>query len=202
VAGINESWFTNGVARPKTITDERLLTAAMVLIGRRGPEFTIADVAAEAGVSVGTIAQRFGSKSGLLQEISRLSTRVAVARMRAAAEAEADPVDGLRAALITLFGEIADPEVAANNLAQLGVDLIDHSLRALLVEHFRAVEDELHGLVRLADLPGAPEPALAARVLTGLINGIAMDWSVRPRGALADRIAEDVDAVLGTWRRS
>ena len=202
MAFVNEPWFTNGVARPKTITDERLLTAAMVLVGRRGPEFTMADVAAEAGVSVGLIAQRFGSKSGLLQELSRLATRVAVARMREAADAEADPVDGLRAALITLFGEIADPVVAANSLAQLGIDLIDPNLRALLVEHFRAVEDEVRQLVRLADLPGAPEPALAARVLAGLINGISMDWSVRPRGALADRIAEDVDAVLGTWRRT
>lgn len=202
MAFINEPWFTNRVARPKTITDERLLTAAMVLIGRRGPEFTMAEVAAEAGVSVGTVAQRFGSKSGLLQEVSRLATRVAVTRMRDAAGAEADPVDGLRAALITLFGEIADPVVAANSLAQLGIDLVDPHLRALLVEHYRAVEDELHGLVRLADLPGAPEPALAARVLAGLINGISMDWSIRPRGALADRIAEDVDAVLGMWRRT
>ncbi|HEX6346894.1 TetR/AcrR family transcriptional regulator [Umezawaea sp.] len=190
------------MARPKTITDERLVSAAMVLIGRRGPEFTMAEVAAEAGVSVGTVAQRFGSKSGLLQEVSRLSTRAAVARMRAVAAAEADPVDGLRAALITLFGEIADADVAANHLAQLGVDLIDPHLRALLVEHFRAVEDELRELVRLADLPGAPDPALAARVLAGLINGISMDWSVRPRGALAERTAEDVDAVLRAWRRT
>ncbi len=202
MALVNESWFTNGVARPKTITDERILTAAMVVIGRRGPEFTIADVAAEAGVSVGTIAQRFGSKSGLLQALSRQATRVAVERMRDAATAEPDPVDGLRAALITLFGEIADPEVAANSLAQLGIDLVDPGLRVLLVEHYRAVEDELHALVRLADLPGAPDPALAARVLAGLINGISMDWSIRPRGTLAGRIAEDVDAVLGTWRRS
>ena len=202
MAFINEPWFTNGVARPKTITDERLLSAAMALIGRRGPEFTIADVAAEAGVSVGTVAKRFGSKNGLIQEVSRVTTRVAVTRMRAAAAAESDPVHGLRAALITLFGELADPEVAANSLAQLGVDLVDPALRALLVEHYRAVEDELRALVERADLPGAPGPALAARVLAGLINGISMDWSIRPRGALADRIAEDVDAVLVNWRRS
>jgi AcrR family transcriptional regulator len=188
------------VARPKTITDERLLAAALVVIGRRGPEFTVADVAAEAGVSVGTIAQRFGSKSGLLQEISRLAARAAVSRMRVAAAAETDPVEGLRAALFTLFSELADPEVAANSLAQLGVDLVDPALRALLVEHYRAVENELHDLVRAAALPSAPPPALAGRVLAGLVNGISMDWSIRPRGPLADRMAEDVDAVLNTWR--
>ncbi|WNV91337.1 TetR/AcrR family transcriptional regulator [Umezawaea sp. Da 62-37] len=190
------------MARPKTITDERLLDATAVLVGRKGPGFTLAEVAAEAGVSVGTIAQRFGSKSGLLQEVSRTATRIAVARMRAAATAAVDPADGLRAALLTLFGELADPEVAANSLAQLGVDLVDPSLRALLVEHFTAVEDELRDLVRAAALPGAPDPALAARVLAGLVNGISMDWSIRPRGAFADRIAEDVDSVLGMWRKA
>ncbi|PRY45799.1 TetR/AcrR family transcriptional regulator [Umezawaea tangerina] len=189
------------MARPKTITDERLLDATMLVIGRRGPEFTLAEVAAEAGVSVGTIAQRFGSKSGLLQEVSRVTTRIAVTRMRDAAGATDDPVDGLRAALLTLFGELADPEVAANSLAQLGVDLVDPSLRALLVEHFAAVEDELCVLVRAAALPSAPAPELAARVLAGLINGISMDWSIRPRGAFADRVAEDVDSVLGMWRK-
>ena len=200
MARINEPCFNNEVARPKTITDERLLAAALVVIGRRGPEFTVADVAAEAGVSVGTIAQRFGSKSGLLQEISRLATRDAVSRMRAAASVHEDPVEGLRAALFTLFSDLADPEVAANSLAQLGVDLVDPALRALLVEHYRAVEDELRELASAAALPSAPPPALAARVLAGLVNGISMDWSIRPRGPLADRMAEDVDAVLNTWR--
>ncbi|MFD1052024.1 TetR/AcrR family transcriptional regulator, partial [Kibdelosporangium lantanae] len=42
------------MARPKTITDERLLTALAQAISEVGPGFTVADVAARAGVSVGT----------------------------------------------------------------------------------------------------------------------------------------------------
>ncbi|HEX8865870.1 MAG TPA: TetR/AcrR family transcriptional regulator, partial [Lentzea sp.] len=41
------------MARPRTISDERILNAVAAVIDRRGPEFTVADVAAEAGVSVG-----------------------------------------------------------------------------------------------------------------------------------------------------
>jgi AcrR family transcriptional regulator len=200
VAVVNEPWFNNEVARPKTITDERLLVAAGTVVGRKGPDFTIADVAAQAGVSVGTIAQRFGSKSGLLQEMSRRTIALVIARMREVAAAQPDPAAGLRAALLTWFDDLADPEEAANHLAQLGVDLIDPRLRALLEEHYATVEGELCLLVRAADLPRAPAPERAARVLVGLVNGIAMDWSVRPRGPLAERMAQDVAAVLDAWR--
>jgi hypothetical protein len=91
---------------------------------------------------------------------------------------------------------MTDPEVAANHLAQLGVDLIDPQLRALLAEHYAAIENGLADLARAEGLP--PN---AARVLAALVNGISMDWSVRPRGGLAQRIEDDVDAVLDAWRK-
>ncbi|WP_158847384.1 TetR/AcrR family transcriptional regulator [Saccharothrix deserti] len=187
------------MARPKTITDERLLTAAAEVIGRKGPGFTIVDVAARAGVSVGTVAQRFGSKSGLLQALTRQTTAAIAQRMRAAA-AVADPVDGLRAALLSWFEGMTDPVEAQNHLAQLGVDLIDPELRALLAELYVVTEETVLELTRRVDLPHGPSPERAARVLTGLLSGVSMDWSVRPRGALADRLAEDVDAVLDAWK--
>lgn len=188
------------MARPRTITDERLLTAVGEVIGRRGPGFTVADVAARAGVSVGTVAQRFGSKSGLLQALTKQVSAANVRRMREAAEAEDDPVEGLRAALLTWFEGMTDPVEAQNHLAQLGVDLVDPELRALLAELYAATEEAVLELTRRVELPHGPPPELAARVLTGLVHGVSMDWSVRPRGALADRLAQDVDAVLDGWR--
>ncbi|GAA1346265.1 TetR/AcrR family transcriptional regulator [Catellatospora bangladeshensis] len=198
---ISESWFTNVVARPRTIADERLLAAAGRAIGRRGPGFTIADVAAEAGVAVGSVARRFGSKSGLLQALTRQATADVERRMRAAAEGLPPPA-GLRAALLTWFADVADPAEAANHLAQLGVDLVDPALRALLAGHFAATEQVVLDLVRRVDLPRAPVPERAARVLVGLLLGVSLDWSVRPRAALADRLEQDVDAVLTAWKGS
>ncbi|MFD1149795.1 TetR/AcrR family transcriptional regulator [Saccharothrix hoggarensis] len=188
------------MARPKTITDERLLTAAAEVIGGKGPGFTMADVAARAGVSVGTVAGRFGSKSGLLQALTRQTSTDNVRRMRAAAAAGADPVAGLRAALLTWFEGLTDPAEAQHHLAQLGVDLIDPELRALLADLYAVTEETVLDLTRQADLPHGPPPERAARVLTGLLYGVSMDWSIRPRGALADRLAEDVDAVLDAWK--
>ncbi|WP_328613186.1 TetR/AcrR family transcriptional regulator [Amycolatopsis sp. NBC_00355] len=190
------------MARPRSITDERLLAAAEVVIGRCGPGFTLAQVAAEAGVAVGTAGQRFGSKAGLLQALSRRATTRAVEQMRACADSSDDPIVGLRAAAVTVYAVLGDAEEAANHLGQLGVDIGDPVLRSLLGEHYAAVEAELARLVRAvaAELPHAPSVPRAARALLAVINGVSLDWSIRPQGRLADRLAEDVDAVLTAWR--
>ena len=187
------------MARPRSITDERLLAAAETVIGRCGPGFTLAQVAAEAGVAVGTAGQRFGSKAGLLQALSRRATARAVEQMRAHADAADDPVAGLRSAAVSVYAVLGDAEEAANHLGQFGVDIGDPELRALLGEHFTAVEAELHRLVRAAALPRAPSVPRAARALLAVINGVSIDWSIRPQGRLADRLTEDVDAVLAAW---
>ncbi|MER7863922.1 TetR/AcrR family transcriptional regulator [Amycolatopsis japonica] len=189
------------MARPRSITDERLLTAAGTVIGKVGPGFTLAQVAAEAGVAVGTVAQRFGSKNGLLLALSRSNTRSVVGLMRECGEL-ADPVEALRAAVVVVYEGLGDAETAANHLGQLGVDIGDPELRALLGDHFTTVEAELRRLVRAAtrDLPGAPGVVRAARVLLGVANGAALDWSIRPKGRITERLGQDVDAVLTAWK--
>jgi AcrR family transcriptional regulator len=175
------------VARPRTISDEQILSATATVIDRRGPEFTVADVAAQAGVSVGAVAKRFGSKSGLLQALTRAGTEEVRNRMREAGT--------VKEALMTWFDRLADPATATNNLAQLGVDLIDPELRALLAKHYAVLESELEILCAAENLP--PN---AARVLAALVYGIAMDWSIRPRGELLARMEEDIDLVLKGMR--
>jgi AcrR family transcriptional regulator len=191
LAPVNELWFTNGVARPRTITDDRLLTALAQVITEIGPAFTVADVAARAGVSVGTVAQRFGSKQGLLKALSQDAITRVADTVRAAASG------GVRTALVAVLRDLDDPRTAANNLAQLAGELADPELRVLLGQYFGTVEAELALLLR--DVPGAPPNA--ARVLVALANGTAIDWSLHPAGSLVDRLAADIDAVLDGWRR-
>jgi hypothetical protein len=59
--------------------------------------------------------------------------------------------------------------------------------------------EELEPLLAAADLPGAPPPAAAARILTALAHGTQVQWAVAPRGSLADRLHADLDAVLRGW---
>jgi AcrR family transcriptional regulator len=199
---VNESWFNNLMARPRHITDQRLIEAAGTVIGRRGPGFTLADVAAEAKVAVGTVAQRFGNKHGLLVAMTRAAVDSMRGRMRKAEHGDA--VGAVVHALVTAYGALDDPATAANNLAQLAVDLADDELRGLMAEFYSVMEAEVAALMKEAagELPGAPPPERAARVLTALADGTAVHWSARPAGGLAERLRTDLYAVLDGWRTS
>jgi len=170
-----------------------MIAAAGRVIGRTGPGFTLAEVAAEAGVATGTVMHRFGSKHGLLVAM----TRAAVEGVRAAGGGHDDVVD----VIVDAYADLDDPSAAANNLAQLAVDLTDPDLRDLMAEFYAALEQRLETVVAAAHLPGAPQPALAARILAALADGSAVHWSARPVGSLRDRLREDVTAVVDGWRR-
>ncbi|MCK2236317.1 MULTISPECIES: TetR/AcrR family transcriptional regulator [unclassified Crossiella] len=189
------------MARPRTITDQRLLDAVGVVLGRSGPAFTIADVAKQAGVATGTVMQRFGSKHGLLLALSRAHRGTQTEAMRAAAAAADSPRAAVLAAAAVGYELLDNAEQAANNLAQLGVDLADPELREELTRGYAAVNEELRVLLTAAALPGAPPPEQAARILGALAAGTAVHWSVRPRGRLVDRVLADLDAVLAGWSR-
>lgn len=176
------------MARPRTITDERLLDALGTAISRHGPGFTVADVAAVAGVSVGTVSQRFGSKHGLLKALSLAAVELVRAQVRAAPD--------VRTAILDVFRALDDASTAANHLSQLAVDLSDPELRALHGEFLAVLEAEL--AIHAGGVPGAPPRA--ARILVCLAQGTAISWSVRPSGSLLDRLTEDIDAVLKGWQ--
>ena len=66
--------------------------------------------------------------------------------------------------------------------------------------HVAAVETETRRLVRAAaDLPAAPAPGAAARILVALWHGSLLGWSLRPRGGLARRLGGDLNTVLAAW---
>lgn len=189
------------MARPRTITDERLLAAAGTTIAREGPGFTLAQVAAEAGVAVGSVSRRFGSKHGLLRALSRAAAREAAAGLSAALDSARDPRLAVRDGLADRYAPLADPAVAANHLGQLGADISDPALRDLLGEYYAALEAVLAGFLRrtAGRRWRGPEPEVAARLLLAAANGAAIDWSVRPRGELVTRLREDIDAITEGW---
>jgi AcrR family transcriptional regulator len=187
------------VARPRKISDDGLLAAAGRVIGRHGPGFTLAQVAGEAGVAVGTVAGRFGSKQNLLLAMMSVGSASVAPRMRAAALG-LDPVPAIVAAALVVTEGLDDPATTTNHLGQLGVDLADPALRAGFAALRAGVHEVLTDLFTAADLPSAPPPAQAARVVAALTHGALMDWSLNPRDALAAVLEADVEAVLTTWR--
>jgi AcrR family transcriptional regulator len=191
------------VARPRHITDERLLSAAGRVVSRLGPGFTLADVAAEAQVAVGTLAQRFGSKHGLLVAMTKAAIDGMRGQMRGSVPDAGGP-DAVVHVLVAAYASLDDSATAANNLAQLAADLADAELRGLMAEFYAVMEAEVAALIRLAAgaLPGAPPAPVAARILTAVADGTAIHWSARPEGGLCDRMRADLTAVTAGWRTS
>jgi AcrR family transcriptional regulator len=189
------------MARPRHITDERLLTAAGRVVSRLGPGLTLADVASEAKVAVGTLAQRFGSKHGLLVAMTRTAIDGMRGQMRGPVPGDGG-ADAVVRALVAAYAPLDDSATAANNLAQLAADLADDELRGLMAEFYAVMEAEVTALIRLAAgaLPGAPPAPVAARILTAVADGTAIHWSARPEGGLCDRMRADLAAVVAGWR--
>jgi AcrR family transcriptional regulator len=78
----------------------QILDAAERLLNHYGPgKTTIADIAREAGVGVGTVYLEFESKEAIVEALSNTQHKTVLAQMRKAAESEGACADRLRAML-------------------------------------------------------------------------------------------------------
>lgn len=187
------------MARPRKVSDDELIAACGRAIGRFGPGFTLAQVAAEAGVAVGTVAGRFGSKQNLLLAMMTMGADGTAPLMRAAA-AGLPPLEAITTTILAMSEEVTDPATTTNHLGQLGVDLADPALRAGFAKLRAGVREVLTELFEAAALPAAPPPPQAARIIAAMAHGALMDWALDPAGSFADVLRADLDAIVSAWR--
>lgn len=67
---VPQSWFTNRVARTRTVDDDQLLKRVADALGDADNTWTLAGAAAAAGLHPATLIKRFGSRQGLLVALS------------------------------------------------------------------------------------------------------------------------------------
>jgi AcrR family transcriptional regulator len=188
------------MGRPKTIDDTEVLSAAMRAIGRVGPaRLTLADVATEAGLSPATLVQRFGSKRGLLLEISARGARAAGEDLRNAAARQRSPLAALRSGLTTSAGSVDDPATFANHLAFLQLELSDPEFHRHVHDFSTAVREEIEALVVAAIAAGELEPTDAVRLAETIqttYSGALLTWAIYRKGRLTTWLRRQLDAVL------
>src|SRR5262245_43242268 len=190
--------------RPRTATDEELLTAAARAVGRHGPaRLTLAHVAAEAGVAPATLVQRFGSKRGLLLALARGGTRAAAGEMAALRAAHPSPLAALRAYAECMAGMAPTPEELANHLAFLNMDLTDPEFHRLTLELSRGFQAELTALAEAGVAAGELVPcdtAGLARLLQEMVHGALVTWAIYREGTALDWIRRETEALLAPYR--
>ena len=179
--------------RTKLKSDDEVLDVAARVMRSRGPDdFTLADVAAEAGIAPSTLIQRFGDKHGLVVRAARREN------LRFAAILDDAPRATGVEAVVDLFWSLTpgeDDEAAlADQLLWLRQDLRDPELNGLARERFVMLREAL--AARLPPLRMSEDFAL--RLLVAQWQGALVQWGVEPQGGLGDYVAESLAAWLET----
>lgn len=193
--------------RPAKVTDDEIFAAAQRAMTRRGPhELTLADIAAEAGVTAGRLVQRFGGKRALLLALSARFAQATPTLFTGLRTTHRSPLRTLKAYATCMADLASTPEALARNLAYLHIDLTDAAFRRHLVKHARATRRELERLVREAvaagELRANVDSGHLARTVEAIISGSLMTWACYRKGRAETWIAHDLEAVLRPYRQS
>ena len=181
------------MTKSKSISDEEVLDRALPVMARAGPAgFTLADLAAEIGLSPATLLQRFGDKKTLVERaFARDNERFArwIADLPKG-RGVAATLAVYRSATETFHAD-SDPELA-DHLLWLREDIRDPAFNALARARF--------DLFRAAILKRLPPVRLprekVARLLDAQLHGALIQWAIEPKGALTDYVMESLGAVL------
>jgi len=192
------------MTRPRTVSDEQILAAAMTAIGRHGPaRLTLAHVAQEVGLSPAALVQRFGSKAGLLRAAaSRGSDRAGEVFDRIRANASS-PTAALIEAMVAFGGGIATQEEMANHIGMLQLDLSEPELLEQVVAQARTLRGHMERLLEEARAAGeldVGDPVDLAETVYTVYNGALVTWAIAGSGPLADWIRDRIRRVLAPYR--
>ena len=186
--------------RPRTTSDQQLLMAVQQVVTRHGPNFTLADVAGEAGVSAATLVQRFGSKRGMLLAFASLAAEGTDEEFAVIRQQHPDVVDAIRA-VVRCYAQMlaSSPEAVSNGLAFLQVDLSDPDFHRHALRQARATLAELKQLlddgVKSGRLVKCDTRKLAF-ALNAIIGGSMVSWAVLRDGTSEEAMQEAVDVLI------
>jgi AcrR family transcriptional regulator len=185
--------------RPRATSDEDLLAATHRVVSRLGPNLTLADVAKEAGVSPATLMQRFGSKRGLLLAFAASGSGEMSGEFRAIRAQHPSPLAAVYEVARCMAAMADTPETLANSLAFLQMDLVDPEFHEHALVHSRSMRAGIKTLLDEAVADGElarTDTTRLARAVQAMIGGSLLQWAIDRDGKVADRLTEDLDALL------
>jgi AcrR family transcriptional regulator len=192
------------MGRPRTTPDAAVLEASARVMSRYGPkDFTLAHIAREAGLAPATLIQRFGSKRGLLLALARMAAEGAGACFDAVSARHRSPLRALSASFEEMARLAETPQILANNLAFLQIDLTDPEFRRWMLLNARAtskgIEKLLDEAIRAKELRRC-DTAAVARLLQAAAHGSMVAWAVFQEGTAVEWVRRDIELVLAPYR--
>lgn len=193
------------VGRPRKVSDEDVFAAVYRVMSRLAPaQVTLAEVAAEAGVTSSALVQRFGSKRELLLAVTGRAAKGTAVFLAGLRESHDSPLATLLAYAECLAGMAESPETLAHHLGWLQLDLTDPDFR----RHARAqarvgdrvIRELLEEAVAAGELAQETDLAALARAVRAVLGGSLLAWAIRQRGTAKEWLTEDLEVVLAPHR--
>lgn len=192
------------MGRKKITPDTAVVEATMRVINRMGPvRLTLADVAAEAGLSPATLLQRFGSKRGLLLTLAESSGNRADECFARARSRHRSPLKALLATLDEVAILAKTPEALANNLAFLEIDLTDPDFHRAALKDAQATLAGYRTLLNDAVAAGEIakcDTSRLARAVWSVAGGSLLGWAILREGSVKTFLRQDMEVLLEPLR--
>jgi len=190
--------------RPRKVSDEAIYAAVIRAMGRLGPaDLTLAEIAAEAGLTASAVVQRFGSKRALLLTLSEQHADSTEGFITGLEAAHRSPLAALRAYADCMAGLAVSPTALFRSLAYLQIDLTDPEFRTHLEAQARGTRAGLESLIasakRAGELTAGTDPARLARTVEAVLSGSILTWGFYQRGTAARWMRDDLEAVLAPY---
>lgn len=191
--------------RPRTASDDDIIAATHRVISTVGPRFTLADVAREVGLSPATLIQRFQSKRGLIIALAESASGGTELQMAAIRDAASGPLAALYA-VGDCFAQMAPtPDVLANHLAFLQMDLTDPEMHEIALEQAKAMTAELKKILDEAVRAGELEKMDTGRMaitIQSLQGGSLLSWAILRDGTAQRFLRRDLEMLLNPYMRA
>jgi AcrR family transcriptional regulator len=166
---------------------EQILKAAFQCLARKGySRLTVRDIAAEAGISVGTLYLHFDNKQGIVKALVERGRELDEAGLEGI-PAEGGPLEALGAVFEFLIERLDDPDEAAT--VRVDVELWAEAIhRPAVKELFQDSQrywlGRLSGLVeeaqKVGELPDSVDPAGLAQLLIAMFAGLELMKVMEP----------------------
>ena len=183
------------------MSDDAIYLAGLQVLAVHGSEgITLGRVAQILGVTPAAVRQRFGSKRGLLVEMSKRRVEQTELRFSAARAAFSSPLEALQAAFVGEMDQIGEPQQIANAFSAYTDNIGDPEMRAAFATELAAMERHIGELLNEAVACGELDRPVTAQLVSTVlaaVEGTMLIWAIAPRGDIKARIREAVEVTLG-----
>jgi AcrR family transcriptional regulator len=193
------------MARPKTITDQKLIEAAYDLIMAQGPQgLTFERLGQEVGLVPAALVRRFANKQQFMAEVDRYALARSNESLKAVLAREDSPIEAIIAGFVAELSFATTIERFIHGQEFLLMDLATPDLyanyQASFTHRYKTVVKLLQTAQERGELSSSVDVHELARLLQTILHGAGHVWAMSQEGPVEDHINKYVRLALKPYQ--